>query len=109
MKPNDWIMSGDVGISSKTIWAVMQGCKSPQWASPPLDPSDFGRCYRMLVLFPKWRKRLSEVAARHKDWGPMIREWDHLTDLFIEESHSTTGMAPKLYARMQELLKEGRA
>ena len=104
-----WIRSGDTGTSSKTIWYVMMGLPwADSWGpSPPWDPDDFGRCYRLLVEFPQWRERLGEVAARYRSWGPLVREWARLTDLYEEEAPS--GTAPKLYAAVKELLKEGGA
>lgn len=45
MTPIEWLLSGDTGISSKTICAVMTGNKKADSFGPdvPHDPSDFGR------------------------------------------------------------------
>ena len=105
-KADEWIAGDNTGISSRTIWAVMQGVPASRWASPPLDPSDFGRCFRLLVHIPEWRQRLTEVATAYPEWAPMISRWDECERLFCEEWES--GRAPKLYALMQTLLEEGR-
>ena len=44
-RANEWIISNDTGISSKRIWAEMQGIDyDKKWGSGyPSDPSDFGR------------------------------------------------------------------
>ena len=108
MKPEQWIVSADTGISSKTIWSVMMGVEMSWHASPPLDPSDFGRCFRLLVLVPGWRARLPEVAARYPEWAPLIREWDELERLYCKAVGEGVEFATELYQRIQELLKEGR-
>jgi hypothetical protein len=101
-----WIVSGDTGVSSKTIWSVMNNV-APDHADVPHDPSDFGRCFRLLLLVPEWRKRLYQVAFFYPGWAPLVREWDALSALYIEELKNKNGMAPKLYARMQALREEG--
>ena len=100
MTPEEWVLSRDTGISSKTIWAAMNGAKFDM-ADIPADPEDFGRCYRLLNHFSEWKKRLNEVALKFPKWGPLIEAWDVLTALYEEEYKS--GMAPKLYSMMQEL------
>lgn len=113
MTPIEWMMSGDTGISSKTICAVMTGCRNIGGADLPHDPDDFGRCYRLLILFPEWRPHLQEVADIFPIWGPMVRAWDELTELYREEIDCSIyphiGSAPKLYARMLILKRLGRS
>ena len=101
MSELDWITGHDTGISSETIWSVMMGCKPPAWNAPPQDPSDFGRCYRLLIEFPAWRSRLGEVAIRHPEWDALVRHWDELETLWEQESPS--GKCPLLYRRMNEV------
>lgn len=98
-----WLAGSDTGISSKTIWSVMTGFPVDVRPTIPLDPSDFGRCYRLLQEFPGWRERMPEVAAKHEHWKPMVDAWDELTALYEEEVDNPSGMAPKLYYRMKEL------
>jgi len=109
MKPNEWIIGYDTGISSKTIWAVMMGAlganPGPFDFDVPYDPADFGRCYRLLQMFPEWKNRLNEVVTRFPKWGPMIREWDKMTRLY--ERDNLTGRSSELYDLMQRLKDEG--
>lgn len=105
--PEDWLRGGDTGTSSETIWWVMTGLPV-KFHGYPHDPDDFGRCYRLLKLFPDWRARLNEVAALFPKtpWVAYVREWDRMTALFEEESPSE--VAPKLYALMKQLAAEVR-
>ena len=107
MSPEQWIVSGDTGISSKTIWSVMMGVEMAR-PYPPLDPGDFGRCWRLLILVPAWRTRLHEVSARYPVWGPMVRDWRELERLYCAAIGAGQDTAPELYDRMQALLAEGR-
>ena len=118
MTPIDWLLSGDTGTSSKTICAVMTGSELRS-TDVPHDNDDFGRCYRLLRMFPEWRARLHEVAEEFPMWGPMVEAWDELTALYegccepngqyTRASYKTNeATASKLYARMQVLIDEGR-
>jgi hypothetical protein len=104
--PLQWFLGRDTGTSSLAIFEVMTGTKSPHRSySFPLDPDDFGRCYRLLNLFPEYRLRLPEVAERFPAWRPMVARWDEMTALYEEEL--PRGTAPKLYELMQELRPGG--
>jgi hypothetical protein len=100
--PDEWAGSRDVGVSSATIWSVMTG--RPSFYSDnydaPYDPDDFGRCYRLLKLFPDWRKRMPEVAAKYPIWKGLVREWDRLTEMFENPK------GRELYDLIQKLRKE---
>lgn len=103
MTPIDWLMSGDTGTSSKTICSVMTGSDTPKFGPDvPHDADDFGRCYRLLQLFPDWRRRLPEVAAVHPKWGPMVAAWDELTALYEAKDYD------RFWTRIQALEDEGR-
>jgi len=104
--PEDWFRGRDVGTSSYAIFFVMTGTMSPHGRyAAPLDPNDFGRCYRLLKLFPEWRPRLAEVARLFPKWGPMVERWDEMTALYERELPS--GRAPLLYDLMEELNEAG--
>lgn len=113
MTPLQWIVGNDTGISSKTIWAVMMGAVEenphPFQYDVPHDGDDFGRCYRLIKLFPEWKARLPEVAQRFPAWGPMVREWDTMEALFDEEiPNGLYGSAPRLYEFMDKFHDECR-
>jgi hypothetical protein len=98
-----WLQGRDTGTSSLTIYAAITGERSPaRELDVPQDPSDFGRCYRLLKRFPEWRGQLYKTADLCKKWRPFVEDWDKLTALYEQELASDT--APKLlYARLREL------
>lgn len=103
-----WLRNGDTGVSSETIWSVMMGQRPPKYgADVPHDPSDFGRCYRLLKVMPSWRQRMIEVAVKYPEWRFLVDAWDELTALYEEEL--PRGTAPKLYARIRTLIDEAHA
>lgn len=82
-----WWYGTDVGTSSAALFAVLVG--DPALAQParifshgatPNDALDFGRCARLLALFPAWRRRLHEVAEAHPTtaWPQIVAAWDEL-------------------------------
>lgn len=107
-----WIIAGEVGISSKTIWTVMRGVNISLVSSfgggasfyPPSDPADFRRCYLLLRLIPEWRERLWEIPIQFPLWNGIVYHWDELTTLYEQERENPDKSAPLLYKRMKELL-----
>lgn len=108
-----WIVGDDTGISSRTIWSVMMGVEynGISGPRPPADPSDFGRCYRLLKLIPEWRGRLREVAERYPIWGPMVEAWDELERMYeaaLATGKNVSDESRRMYERMKQLEDAGR-
>ena len=97
---DEWLRGRDTGTSSLTILEVLAGYPTDRH-DVPHDSDDFGRCFRLLQLFPQFRPRMPEVAARFPEWKPLVDRWAELEALYEEELPSRT--APKLYALMREL------
>ena len=84
-----WWLGTDAGCSSAAIFTVF--CRNDlKWASDrmarssvPRDMADFGRCQRLLNLFPEWKARLKEVADRYPKtaWPELIDRWADLETL----------------------------
>ena len=105
--PYEWRRNWDTGLSSITIWDfMMHGCATKE--SIPYDPSDFGRCYRLLAKFPLWRQRLPEMGDAFPQWKPFVNAWPQMEALYEEELKNEDGCAPKLYELMRKLVDESR-
>lgn len=100
--PREWRNGRDTGTSSLTIWSVVTGFPSPHGHyDVPYDPSDFGRCYRLLALFPDWLSKLPKVAAKYPQWEPFVCEWSTLTAMYEKALSSKDG--GEMYQFMQKL------
>lgn len=91
-----WYRSCDTGISSKTIARVLTGefCENP---NAPHDPSDVGRCVRLLDLAEEngedRRSRLVEVAEKVPVWAPLVPRWAEIEAAFREQERAETALA----------------
>lgn len=102
--PEEWVRGRDIGVSSATIYHVMASRPSPyKEFNPPVDPDDFGRCYRLLNLFPEWKARLGEIAARFPAWREYVQNWAKLTELYESALAKNSGTAEQLYIVMRGL------
>jgi hypothetical protein len=90
-----WLDSGDVGMSSQSIWFAMMG-HTQQYVEHPSDSDDFGRCYRLLQRFPEWRWHLDRMATKSETWKEMHRRWPEMERLYEAKSYTM------LYRVLQE-------
>lgn len=109
-----WLLSSDTGISSKAIFRAMIGLP-PQDKCTPCDPSDFGRCYRLLKMFPEWEARVKELGTlidyspkvngeqRPNLWQIFADNYKKLCEMYEEECVGDYWKAPKLYKFMKDL------
>lgn len=102
-----WIMNGEVGLSSKTMWACLHGEeKFPIYY--PYYPDDFSRCYKLLETIPEWKSELSKVRALSSAWEALIDNWSTLTSMYEENVKNDwyTSKEIGMYDFMQKLLYE---
>lgn len=104
-----WLLSGSTGLSSECIMATLlcgekvKNTDLYRAAAYPRDPSDFKRCVDLLNTVPSFRTRLHIMKSVSKKWEVLVEHWDELEAMLSEEI-KTGYSAPKLYARMKELL-----
>lgn len=80
MKLNEWIINGDVGVSSKTMWSVLQGIEYA--GDKPYDPDDFSRCYKFVKECNITKQELKNISKTLPYWKPYIDNWDKLTEMY---------------------------
>lgn len=105
-----WLISGDTGISSETMAGIALGATPTpgNWRSEgdaPHDPSDFGRCYRLVKAVPSIRDDFGAIGKAVPAFAGILREWDALCVIY--ERDLPTGQSDDLYERIRELRKEG--
>lgn len=87
-----WMGGRDRGLSSEAMWSRMMGAPPESrvanaftgW-NHPHDPSDFGRCERLLNLIPEWRVRLPEMAVLTPEWARLAERWADIQKLYDAE------------------------
>lgn len=110
----NWLSSGDTGASSLALLAHMERdlvltAMLRFGFAHPLDPSDLGRCIRLMDIEPSYRTRIGEMAAVSPQWAVLASHWSELETLYRSEVPEHKGRAPKTYARMWKLLKAVRS
>jgi hypothetical protein len=106
MTLDEWIISDDTGISSKTIWAALKGVKIDNVKSTrfdyPYDNADFGRCYRLVKNCGVTKEQLLEVKEVFKWLTPLIDAWDELSKLWEKKDEASIKL---LYKKLSEELR----
>jgi len=109
-----WLLSDDTGISSKVIFRAMSGLE-PGDKCTPSDPSDFGRCYRLLKKIPEWEARVKELGdlldyspivngeKRSNLWKVFSENYEELCRMYEQECVGDYWSAPELHKKMKKL------
>lgn len=101
-KANWWLMFGERGVSSETIFQTIFGGQILQRGGcHPLDPDDFRRCYLLLQAIPEWKSKLHLMKVVSPVWEKLVDNWDVLTEMLEEQL--ATGKANGMYEKMKSL------
>lgn len=96
----DWLNSRDTGTSSKTLYAAHTGTFMEIY-DVPYDPSDFGRCYRLIKSFPEVRDSVCKTTRLCPRWEPFVKNWDRFTTIY--ERDLPTGRSDELWDEMKKI------
>ncbi|NTF18131.1 hypothetical protein G6L37_06910 [Agrobacterium rubi] len=111
-RANSWIVSGDVGQSSKTVWATMLGITlEDSEINHPHDPADIGRCLRLLSIMPEWQPRISELASLSPTWKALAERWADIRSSMETEAGiawEKAKSAPATYDFMRSIIDNTR-
>ena len=97
-----WIVAGDIGVSSQTLFACLFNLQGElKYQCHPGDPSDFGRCKRLLSFLDREQKdyALAQAAKLSPEWSALVERWDYLESLNGESCQ---------FERMQEIITRAR-
>lgn len=98
-----WLCSSDTGVSSKTMVSAITGVPMED-VDVPHDPSDFGRCHRLLTAVPELREHLALVSKKYPKWNEIIGNWDRLTSLYLRDL--SIGRSHELYRILRSFRQE---
>ena len=103
-----WMQTRDTGVSSEAIMQTMLGVKARP-DTYPSDPSDLGRCIRLLDRIPAWRARISEMGQVGYVWRSLVSHWDELEATYRAElANPSERCGPwPTFDRMKQLIAEG--
>lgn len=96
----EWLVSDDCGVSSKTMAAIALGADKGR-LNAPHDPSDFGRCYRLVKKVPAIRTAFDRIGEIEPRFAGILLNWDELCSLYERDLH--TGQSKELYLRIKAL------
>lgn len=111
MTQAEWILKGETGISSKTMWAAINGVATPEQKNGkrlgdydvPYDPADFRRCYKYVNQTGLTKEELQKVKEVFPWYAPFIDNWDELVSLFEKELKRADKCCPKTYELIKKL------
>ena len=101
-----WLIKGDRGISSETMFGAITGLYINESKYPPSDPSDFYRCYKLIKEVPEFKSGLYKVSKISKTWENIINNWDKLSKLLeqqIEHKENRVKLTSEMYNFMKKL------
>ena len=105
-----WFGSGDKGASSETMAVAALTGFAPNGASSPHDPSDFGRCARLIHRVPEVRDAAFAALADHGTvWPRLIKAWDDIHECMAAEcgiAWEKGRSASKTYDAIQAVIRQ---
>lgn len=101
-----WLSGGERGISSETMVECMCGLPPGMLTGRsgqchPFDPSDFGRCVKLLRSAPELRPLLPKMAEAGPIWAAMVECWERWEQMYDEAMRRPDKMARELYDEMK--------
>lgn len=92
-----YLADRECGLSARAIIYRMNNIEKV-YNNHPLDSSDFGRCMRLLSVFPEYRGKLHLMRSVSKEWSLLVDHWVEL-----EKLYATDGLDKSLYEKMKSL------
>jgi hypothetical protein len=73
----DWLLAGDVGLSSEQIIKEYLGIQSTT-IEYPRDYGDFKRCYQLVNAIPEMQDALGSLAQKSEHWLTIMENWGNI-------------------------------
>lgn len=103
-----WFGGRDKGLSSEAMAVTALTGVAPENANYPHDPSDFGRCARLIKRVPEVKIVAFPILSKHGNvWPKLIEAWDEIHETMESESGISwekSKRAEKTYQVMQRVI-----
>lgn len=104
-----WSLGCDTGASSKFMASWLLAVAKPDcWREYPSDPSDLGRCLRLLRIVPELSADFARMAHAGPVWAALVARWGELERSMAEEcgiDGEKQREAPRTYALMNSIIR----
>lgn len=104
---DEWLRTGDRGVSSETIFGHLVGIRLSQRQGPPGDPADLIRCRKLIAAVPDFRSDLYRMADLGPQWRAIVENWDELCATLDRELADMQIGWPEDTYRMMRMLQCG--
>jgi hypothetical protein len=94
-----WLASDDTGLSSLYMASKLTGMFEAKYAYPR-DPTDFGRCLRLVEAVPELESKIRDMSQHGNGWAVVAAHWYEWSEVY------STGDGERLY-RLMRLCYEG--
>lgn len=81
-----WLVDGERGKSSDSMFGVFTGIQAMQHGSHPHDAADFRRCALLLEQVPEFSHKLALMANVSDVWSGLVPKWNELCALLSQDS-----------------------
>ncbi|MEY0266952.1 hypothetical protein [Morganella morganii] len=90
-----WLSSHDTGMSSLYMASVLSGEECSSGFAFPWDPSDLGRCIRLIDAVPEMEGFISQMQSHGPEWEAVVANWDVWKEMYNK------GDGENLYQKMK--------
>ncbi|HCM62750.1 MAG TPA: hypothetical protein DIT05_09425 [Morganella sp. (in: Bacteria)] len=80
-----WLASHDTGMSSLYMASVLSGEACSSGFAFPWDPSDLGRCIRLVDAVPEMEGFINKMLSHGPEWTAVVNNWDAWKKLYHAE------------------------
>jgi len=81
-----WLVDGERGKSSDSMFGVFAGIRAMQHGAHPHDAADFRRCALLLEQVPEFSDKLALMTSVSDVWSSLVPKWNELCALLSNDS-----------------------
>lgn len=95
-----WLFSTDTGSSSRFMACVLSGWSIPLPSNDyPRDPSDLGRCIRLIESVPEFKGCIHKMNAHGSEWQQVVLHWEQWSELYKTDQNKLFNQMKLAYGK----------